>query len=78
MSQDEIKGNGKQIEVRVEAGKRIDNKGDQVKGRVEQTQRKAREEIGKLKVTRRTEWLSSGVRVLYSSYLVDLDLLPSL
>jgi uncharacterized protein YjbJ (UPF0337 family) len=81
VSQDEVKGKGKQIEgkVREEAGKLTDNKRDQVKGRVEQTQGKAREAIGKLKeVTRRDERLSSGVRMVHSSYLTDLDLLPSL
>jgi uncharacterized protein YjbJ (UPF0337 family) len=49
MSQDEIKGKGKQIKgkVREEVGKLTDNKGEQVKGKVEQAQGKAREEIGK-------------------------------
>jgi uncharacterized protein YjbJ (UPF0337 family) len=78
MTQDEIKGNGKQIRVREEAGKLTDNRREPLKGKIEQTQRKAGEEIGRLKVTRRDEWLSSGVRVLHSSYLTDLDLLPSL
>jgi uncharacterized protein YjbJ (UPF0337 family) len=79
VSQDEIKGKGKQIDVREEAGRLTDNRRELVQSEVEQTQRKAGKEIGKpIEVTRRTEWLSSGVRVLHSSYLTDLDLLPPL
>jgi len=80
VSQDEIKGDGEQINVREGAGKPTDNNNrrEQVQGQIERIQRNARGEIGKPKVTRRTEWLSSGVRVVHSSYLTDLDLLPPL
>jgi uncharacterized protein YjbJ (UPF0337 family) len=71
VSRDEIKGKGKQIKASEQAGKLTDDK-------IEHAQGRAGEGIRKPKVTRRTEWLSSGVRVLHSSYLTDLDLLPSL
>jgi uncharacterized protein YjbJ (UPF0337 family) len=49
MSQNEIKGKGKQIKgiVREEVGKLRNNKKEQVKGKIEQAQGKARENLGK-------------------------------
>ena len=49
MSEDEIKGRGKQVKgkIREEIGKLTDNKKEQVKGKIEQAEGKVREEIGK-------------------------------
>jgi len=49
MSEDEVRGKGKQIKgkVREEVGKLTNNKKEQVKGKIEQAEGKAREKIGK-------------------------------
>lgn len=49
MSENEIKGKGKQIQgqVREQIGKLTDDKSEQVKGQVEQVEGKARENLGK-------------------------------
>lgn len=51
MSNDEVKGKGKQIEgkVREEVGKLTGNKTEQVKGKIQQVEGKVQEEIGKAK-----------------------------
>lgn len=49
MSEDEVRGKGKQIKGKVheEVGKLTNNKKEQVKGKIEQAEGKARERIGK-------------------------------
>jgi uncharacterized protein YjbJ (UPF0337 family) len=49
MSEEEIKGRGKQAKgkIREEVGKMTDNKTEQLKGKIEQVEGKARAEIGK-------------------------------
>jgi uncharacterized protein YjbJ (UPF0337 family) len=49
MSEEEVKGRGKQAKgkVREEVGKLTDNKTEQLKGKIEQAEGKARAEIGK-------------------------------
>ena len=51
MSNDEVKGKGKQIEgqIREEVGKVTGNKTEQVKGKIEQIEGKVQAEIGKAK-----------------------------
>jgi uncharacterized protein YjbJ (UPF0337 family) len=51
MSNDEVKGKGKQIEgqIREGVGKLTGNKTEQVKGKIEQVEGKAQQEIGKVK-----------------------------
>jgi uncharacterized protein YjbJ (UPF0337 family) len=49
MSENEIKGKGKQIQgqFREEVGKLTDDKSQQLKGQIEQVEGKARENLGK-------------------------------
>ena len=51
MSQEEVKGKGKQIkgQIREQVGKLTKNKTEQLKGKIEQVEGKAQTEIGKVK-----------------------------